>query len=303
VTRFLVAVLSEADGRMRSLFRIGGWIFTVLPVAGCAASVCAQSPPRSPAAQARNVDLVCSSQPDFEASIDVNYPELRQSDGFEGVKPFIALLRNNSEHGIKAFVVKWVIVGPAGHKYEFTRMPWAGPGTSDPLTGDQVIWKPGELRLVSPSFDWSVSRQPHESRAKLLSDMSKGRLGVDPASVLSIDIWVDAVVYDDGFFSGPDKGNFYDRYEREQKGEQEEGAFALSLLELNLSDDEIVQRLSTDIEKSRERNETDPASLEDAARGKEARMLLAVFNRKGRSGLKTISLLITNHARTLLRKE
>jgi hypothetical protein len=287
---------------MKFIVRIDVSILSIaMLVIGCRVEVYAQRPV-PPLGQPRSIELLRSNQPSFEPSIDATYPGLRQLDGFEAVKPFIALLQNNSEHGIKAYVVKWSVVDVAGRRYELTRSPWAGATASGALTGEQIIWKPGEARLLSPSFDWGVSARAIESRAKLLSALSKGRFATDATTALSIDIWLDAVVYDDGVFGGRDKGNFYDRYECQQNGEQDEGAFVLSLLQLNLSDGEIVARLNADVEKGRGQDGSDRASLLDAARAKEARALLAVFNRSGWSGLKSVSLRLTSSERSVLRR-
>jgi hypothetical protein len=289
---------------MRFTFRIDvSILFIWMLVISCMAPVPAQSNSISAPRQPRRLELLRSNQPDFEPSIDANYPGLRQLDGFEAIKPLLVMLRNNSEHGIKAFVIKWSVVEATGRRFELTRSPWAGTSASGTLAGERIIWNPGEARLASPSFDWGIPGPGIESKAKLISAMSKGRLATDASASLNIDIWLDAVVYDDGVFGGPDKGNFYDRYECQQKGEQDEGAFALSLVELNLSDGEIVARLNADVEKARGHDESDRASLLDAARAMEARALLTILNRYGRSGLKTFSLRLARAERTILRRQ
>jgi len=251
----------------------------------------------------RRIELFRWNQASFEAAVDADYPGLRQLNDFQNIKPFIAVLRNDSTHGIKAYVVKWSVIESTGRRYERTRIPWMGAGSREALTGEQIVWKPGERRLVSPSFDWGVSPSGIERRRKLLSALSKGPLATDAANALTVEISLDAVVYDDGVLSGPDKGNFCDRYECERNGELEEGAFVLSLLDLNLSDDEIVAQLNADIAKGQTQDGTDRANLLNAARGKEARIFLTVFNRNGRSGLQNLSLRLKSYDRTTLRRQ
>jgi hypothetical protein len=251
----------------------------------------------------RVIELISPSHPGFNAALDADYAGLRQADGFEMLRPFIALLRNNSGHGIKAYVLKWNVVKPDGRTYKLVRIPWAHGGQREALTGELIVWKPGEPRLVSPSFDWDSSTAYNEKRRKLLSALAKGPLGTGGAEALNIEVSLDAVIYDDGVFSGPDTENFSYQYECERNGEQDEGEVALNLLEREASDEEIVERLNHDSARSDTEDATDRITFVDIAKGREARKLLTELKRNGRDGLKRRAVWLTSYARTALRRE
>jgi hypothetical protein len=287
---------------MRSLFLINVRILQVMLLTiSWGTAVCPQSIAPSSQEPARNIELLRWNQPNFEERLNENYRETGTVQSFEAAKPFVALLRNDSSHGINAFVVRWTIIEGNGRKYELTQHPWVGAGAGGTLTGEKVVWRPHEVRLISPWFDWTPSSDA-ASRSKVLEALSRGRLNNSAESVLSVDIWLDAVVYDDGIFAGPDKGNFFDRYECQQKGELNEGAFALSLLELGLSDDEIIARLNADVEKGSFEGGVDQDSLLNSACAKEASLLLVIFKRSGRGGLKDTSMRLVSTQRTVLRR-
>jgi hypothetical protein len=278
-------------------------MLTALISAAFALPVDGQGTPLVFGGPGRSIELVRYDQADFETAIDVGYPGLRQEVGFDSVKPFLCILRNHSGHGINAFVLRWEVIESDGRRMELTRSPWAGASAGGTLTGERPIWKQGEDRLISPSFDWGATTSGHESRAKLISAMLKGRLVPSSSAVLRIDVWLDAVVYDDGVFVGPDQSGFYNRFECQQEGEQDEAAFVVGMLDLNFSDESIAAGLKADVEKQRGQDAGDKAALVDAARAQEAQILLAVLNRSGRAGLKNIALRIRSAQRTVLQRQ
>jgi|HubBroStandDraft_4_1064222.scaffolds.fasta_scaffold35894_2 hypothetical protein len=265
-------------------------------------SVRAQVGVSLPLEQHRTLDLLRSNQPGFEIAVDVQFPGLHKLDGFQAIKPFLAMLHNMSGHGIKGYVVRWVIVGANGSTHELNGTFWAGTGGPEVLSGQEIVWKPGEFRLVSPLFNWGVSSLDVQSRANLLSALVKDSLATDATNALSIDIFIDAVVYDDGIFSGPDSEDFYDRYECERNGALDEGIAVLNLIDRNASEDEIVTQLKTAIEKGQEKDGTDRTSLLEAARGREAQTLLGVFNQGGRIALRNLVQRVVSYNRTTLRR-
>jgi hypothetical protein len=250
----------------------------------------------------RKIEFVLSNQPGFDTALDVDYPGVRSLEGFRIIRLLVAILYNKSRHGIKAYVVRWVVVDARGHREVHNLVPWAEAGGHEALTGEEIVWNPGEPRLVSPRFNWGVSPFDVQDRANLMASLAKDPLTAESATALSIDISVDAVVYDDGVFTGPDNGDFYDRYECERNGEQDEAELALSWLDGSLSDDDIVARLTADIEKGLTADASDRNSLLVGARGREATRLLKAFRLTGRTGLRNLSARVTSYKRAGLRR-
>jgi hypothetical protein len=253
--------------------------------------------------QPRKLELLRSSEQGFDGSIDAFFPGLRQLDGFEPIKPLLVMLHNSSGHGIKAYVVRWVMARAKDSTRQREGIYWAGTGGSEALTGEEIVWKPDESRLVSPLFNWGVSPTVSQRMDKLLSALAKGPIVTDAADALNIEISIDAVVFDDGVFLGPDKGGFYDRYECERNGAQDEGKFVLSLLNANTSGDQIVAGLKANIETGQNQDGIDRNSLLGAARGREAQRLLRVFNESGRGALESLSRRLVGYAPTVLRRQ
>jgi hypothetical protein len=253
--------------------------------------------------QPRNIELTTSNQPDFGTAVDVDYPGVRNMDGFSAIAPVLAILRNVSGHGIKAYVVRWEVIGARGSSQVHNLIPWADAGAREPLSGEEIVLKPGESRLVSPRFNWNVSPFEVQNKPDLLRALATGPLATEAAQARRIDISIDAVVYDDNVFSGPDKGDFYDRYECERNGEQDEGKAVLSLIDDNVTDDEVRMRLASDIEQGLESEGTDRESLLEASRGREAKRLLGTFNFKGRREVKELCLHLLTYDRTLLKRQ
>src|ERR1700730_732286 len=230
--------------------------------------------------QPRNIELIASSQPGFEAAIDADFPGFRHLDGFETVRPYLTILHNNSGHDIKAYAVKWNITGLNGRNSERTLVSWVRGGRGY-LSGEVVVCRSGEARVISPLFNWGASPTTVAARSKLFSSLARGPFARD-GSVFAIDVSIDAVVYDDAVCTGPNRTEFCERYEDERNGERDEAADTLQLLELNTPDDLITARLNSDMEKGRTvADRRDRSSFLESARGREARVLLAIFKRDG----------------------
>jgi hypothetical protein len=285
------------------MLRIAGMcLLAAIEVVSFASSIRAPTGVCSFAEKQRNIELIRSSESGFDTAVDVDYPGVRNLDGFNRVRPFLAILKNKSGHGIKAYVVKWVVVGARGRHEEHALVPWADAGGREALTGEEIVWNPGEPRLISPIFNWGVSPFDNQMRASTISAMARGLFAIDSNSPVTVDISLDAVVYDDGVFSGPDKGNFYDRYKCERDGEQDEAESVLSWIEASLSDDDIVTRLTAEIDKGLAADGIDRDSLLNAARGREGTRLLKAFRSGGRTGLRNLSLRVISYKRTALRR-
>jgi hypothetical protein len=315
-SRRVSAVTRENESRLRPAeFNYGfaswaGWLFPTIGLCllmeigfvGLAGSVHGRARGFSMPEEQRKIELILSNQQGFDTALNVDYPGVRSLEGFRVIRPLVAILYNRSRHGIKAYVVKWVIVDARGRTQVRNLVPWAEAGGREALTGEEVVWNPGEPRLVSPRFNWGVSPFDVQDRTILMASLANDPLAAESAAARSINISVDAVIYDDGVFSGPDNGDFYDQYECERNGEQEEASLALSWLDSRLSDDDIAARLAADMEKGLVADGSDRNSLLDAARGREATRLLKAFKSGGSTGLRSLSVRVTTYKRAALRR-
>jgi hypothetical protein len=198
-------------------------------------------------------------------------------------------------------MVKWSITDLSGQNHERRQTSWLRGGLGYP-SGETVVWKPGEARIVSPMFNLNESRVKARDMSRLFNALASGPLAKEVNRISRVEISLIAAVYDDGLCESQKQSDSCDRYENERNGERDEAATILEALNLNLSDDQIAARLNEDIAKSQAADGNDISDSLEAARGREARILLSIFKRHGRTHTWETAQQLARYPTTTLRK-
>jgi len=248
--------------------------------------------------------LVKSTDSDFDAMLDSEYPDLRTTPGFDQVRSKVVIVQNQSPHAIHAFVMKWT-VQEAGGSPQVIFTPYMKTPTPDHvLTGGRVLGA-NEITVLSPWFALSKSqfrggqgknRSAHASASFLNAN---GRGAAKDNTLVNSS--VDSVVFGDRRIVGADEAKMLDHFECERNGQHDEGVSIMRAIKDGATDQQINDKLNAHIQKGRSTSGgTDRESLYFSARGSEAQMLLQVFKQGGKARLEKTANKVINFRQTRL---
>jgi hypothetical protein len=216
--------------------------------------------------------------------VDAALPGLRASQALRRGGLLISVVRNSSSHGILAFVVNWRVTHADGSVSLFQQAAMSEPESGGALSGQRVVVAPGETHVVSPSLHWSEGAY----RALVASDHLEMELKWRPALTQSSDAvsaTLDAVVFDDGTFLGPNQSHLFERFRLERKAQRDELKRVAQLLKDGRSDDDIRLALETQVLQGRSVAHPIGPDLYAAALGRQALRLLVLLDNYGRDQL------------------
>ena len=244
-------------------------------------------PLQAEAANSRSLTLIRPDAAAFNAILSSSFPGLQEMSGFESIRSYMFILRNDTPYKIVAYSVRYEV-----YPSEFADYPPAyirhvhrdGMPNFDKFSrtinpGDIYIANPGGL-YAAPS-DYVAEHKWVEflihSFAKRVTER-----GYPKARCFS----VDSVLFADGNYTGPDRGHILKAYEALQAAERDEASAVLKSAEASEATGAMRCTLETD---ARDKADLSPTESVDAYyrseylndRSQEALRLLTLLNRSG----------------------
>jgi hypothetical protein len=145
------------------------------------------------------VKLISPSSPDFDSRAAVAAPGW--SAFLNDVKPYVVLVSNESGRKIVAFAVSWTVVAGSGlseKQGSLTRDPDGIVADFDvPASHDSIL--PGRQKAIG--FGIEISEYKPEYEEGLRSYL---REALEYKNIKTVEVALDAVIFDDGLLIGPD---------------------------------------------------------------------------------------------------
>jgi hypothetical protein len=233
----------------------------------------------------RQITLIHPNDPEFEPLLNSNFPGLEGLDGFAVFRPYLVLLRNDGQYSARAYTVVWDITFPRGMvshlEDEYVQRHQAPKDRLEPFS-------PGDIRLVSPAMDLGPADFKIR-RAGIATTLPE--LVVHPPysspNVKSLSVSMDAVIYDDGQYAGPDNYLLLTKYQCIREAERGLAKSLLQLMDTNAAGDAVVGLLTSDVRAGLAANTSrrDTTSICALYRGEEAQALLLLYRSGGMEAL------------------
>ena len=268
-------------------------VLALLPVANTPA----QTPSPAQPSSSRQLTLIRPDDADFDTMLNSNFPGLERLDGFAIFRPYLVLLRNDTSHIGRAYMMSWErqssSVGRPQPINSFVERYDPAPAAA------RVALAPGELRLVSPTFDVSPKEYQSVHSHNWVTMQLSTRQTHPPYSLTdtqSITPSLDTV-FDDGLCVGADHHQVFERYQRELDAEHDLSQEVLRLLDAKTSEADVVAFLKgeSDTAAAASTAQSGDASIYAFYRGRQAQTLLTMYRRGGMENLMTRAWRVMQH--------
>ena len=245
----------------------------------------------------RQLTLIHPDNPEFETLLNSNFPGLERLDGFAIFRPYLVLLRNDTSHIVRAYMMSWERQSSSTGRPQpinsFVERYDPAPAV------ERAALAPGELRLVSPTFDVSPKEYQSIHSHNWVALQLSTRQAHPPYSLTdtqSITTSVDAV-FDDGSCVGADHREFLERYQRELDAERDMAQEVLRLLDAKTSEAEVLSFLKSESDAAAAAStaQSGDASIYAFYRGRQAQTLFTMYRRGGMEKLMTQAWTVTQH--------
>jgi hypothetical protein len=172
--------------------------------------------------QAGSMRLTTHDDNEFETTLRDKFPGVLGHEIYPRLKPYMALLHNQTSAAAKAYSVEWNVTDPVdGSKQQLLAFVIRKHRTSKALN---PIIKPGDLRLISPYFHTSPAG--YTAKGRTLDAFIPRDISLSYADAVSVAI--DCVVYAHGTFTGPDNHELRKHYIAVRNAEHDE-AYSVNL--------------------------------------------------------------------------
>ena len=265
-------------------------------------AIVSPSPSKAQTVPARQLTLIQPNDPGFDNLLTTNFPGLARLDGYDTYRPFLVLLRNDTQNTVRAYMLQWEARSLNGEPFRLQDLI----ERYDPApASERVALAPGALRLVSDHFDVSPkeyqSLHQHNWVAAMMAQAGANPryASADPNSVVPA---VDAAVFDDGLCVGPDHQQIFMRYQREMDAEHDMADAILRLLDQKAPETDVVAFLKAEADASARANQSQSGSALAYAfyRGRQAQTLLTLHRRGGIESVMTRAWRVQQHPRQKL---
>jgi hypothetical protein len=256
----------------------------------------AAAQPAAAQADAHTLRVLTAPDPEFNATLDRDYPELRKLPEFQDWQSKLVVVQNQSSWQVHAFVMKWTTQAP-GEAASVSYAPFLKGAKPDHVLTGGVVLAPNESLLLSPWLTLNRSQYagmkgagPQSALAAFLRANGSG-----PARDSKLlGGTLDSAIFSDSTIVGPDEAKMLDHFECERNGQHDEGVSVGRALRAKATDQQIIDKLNEHILKGQVlRGNADRESLYRAARASQAQMLLQIFKQGGRGKLEqTVSALL-----------
>ncbi|MGH9775896.1 MAG: hypothetical protein ACRD50_13215 [Candidatus Acidiferrales bacterium] len=232
----------------------------------------------------RQLTLVRPGDGGFEQLLNDNYPGFENLDGYAAFRPYLVLLRNDTSHSARAYAIEWNIQSSSGLSHFRARSYFMQEHNAPASMRGAMA--PGELRLISSLFD--VSPTEYKKRADGIANVLSTFSSHPPyssANIESVDVSVDAVIYDVGAYVGSDHFQLSMRYQCLRAAEHDVAESVLKLMDAKAPTADVVALLEHEVQAGRAANagrgRDDQVSECAYYRLKEAQAFLAAYRRGG----------------------
>lgn len=227
----------------------------LIPIATRARAQAAPPAPNSYALR-HSVVVVGPNSPLFDGLLEKWFPGASSVKYFEQMRPLLAIVHNNTERVVKAYVVKWTITNSDGSTQIASLHVIGEPPPGDPsLAGTRTILGPGGTglgtQLVSPWFHWPKRTFPSllETHAVTITFQA---VNMEPLvssiqRATSVGVTLDGAIFGDGVFVGQDTLKLYERFQAQQEAAVDEAKWMLGQLRGGATQDQIRDGLSRQI--------------------------------------------------------
>ena len=260
------------------------------------------SPAKAQTVPVRQLTLIQPNDPSFDNLLTTNFPGLDRLDGYATYRPFLVLLRNDTQNTVRAYMLQWEARSLNGEPFRLQDLI----ERYDPApASERVALAPGALRLVSDHFDVSPkeyqSLHQHNWVAAMMAQAGANPryASADPNSVVAA---VDAAVFDDDTCVGPDHYKVCQRLQTAMDAEQDVAQELLQLLDRKASEADVVAYLKSLTDASTTAAATVNGAAFDRAfwRGRQGERLLAFYKRGGLESVMDRAWRVTQHPRKKL---
>lgn len=200
-------------------------------------------------APGRAVSIVRPSESAFENYLDTQFPQLRQDPQFQSIAPLAFLMVHTSGPPIHAHSTTWDISTAAG-TFKKTFFFYSQPGPQLLISGSRKLLASGEMRLVSPFFNWTPDTFRQKAPVDWEKIWSRGELQLflkqQANDISNVAVRLDAVIYSDFVMIGPDDWNLANHFRARRNGEHDEAHSLLGLTRLDSPADRIRAQLTRD---------------------------------------------------------
>ncbi|SRR5579883_585058 len=268
--------------RSLALIRYALFLLAALCLLPCVAA--SQTAPSQPDIT-HTLTLIGPNDPEFERLITENYPGMEDLEGYRAMRPYLALLRNDTNLSVRAYVVVWDVASPGivNHlKSQFIQR--------DRVAATANPFRPGEVRLMSGLFNLSpVEWKTRQwAIAKFMPDWTS-RIPYASTNIQSIKASVDAVIFEDGAYDGPDRFSLLTTYECIREAEHDVADSVLKMKDAQTPTADIVAMLERQAQAGLDAgpgtSRGDRESVCALYRGEEAQTLLGHFRKGGEEDL------------------
>jgi len=159
--------------------------------------------------------LIEPTDPMFDAEVSVYFSDYETLPGFQQWKPFLVILRNDTQKTARAYEVIWHLLSQDANTGDVSEEVFGRQSAiTTPLEirrpggvweGDKSI-RPGEVRLLSPFFNGGKGQLADFNFFHRSSELPN----IGPGSVIKPQL--DCVVYGDGSIAGPNRTRLALRY-------------------------------------------------------------------------------------------
>lgn len=235
----------------------------------------------------QSLTLITPSDPLFEGTLDTYFPGLSQENGYQkSIQPFLVLVRNDTALTAMAYAITWKVNytnGSVGaHRAIFLNRPLMN-------LGSETILRPGQIRLIAPMYN--VTPKDYESFHSF-AQFYPAKVYPGSEELVSVDVEVDGVVYNDGTFIGPDKTHLLQRYVMAKFAARDEVLAALKFIQSSTVPQAMIlsslaQMLNQHSLWGLREHKSTLLARYIRARGRTARDLETILRNRGLSGLET----------------
>jgi hypothetical protein len=195
-------------------------------------------------------------------------------------------LRNNTARDVIAYAISFHVQPLHGSSETLYLVAERTPRLLDAIDGDLSELPAGSERLVTPWFRWSKSKWAQHPDTAKYESFSRFRFVEELPNAKSVEVDLDAVIFDDGRLEGADTSGLGLRFACRRLGVKQGAVEFAALLASSASGEEVQQQLHQDAVTGQSVDGTsDPTSLQAEGRGILASEVLELLSKRPRREL------------------
>ncbi|MGH9449172.1 MAG: hypothetical protein ACRD11_01390 [Terriglobia bacterium] len=245
--------------------------------------------------------LVTPSEANFDRVVEIYFQGLPGFSDYQGVRPYLALLRNDSAVPAVGYEIQWRVLYRDGHAQTFNNTFVLRPLTrtvnvtllpqSVRLIFPKLTFTPAEYQVIPDRGDqFAVSRlissainltpREYQDTSNFAEQISASRF-LSSAGLVSGSPEVVGVVYRDGTYAGPEGIQVWRRYVTARLAARDEALYVLDLLNSSAPVEKVYTALDRQTERELLDQGTDTTDMYVRNRGRSADYVESLLQRDG----------------------